>query len=337
LDLKLIKGGVDGFVSIIRNHIKCNDRLLIKKQIIKSDDIFIKGLENFDVLDLAEVVRYIAYGVLDIDSESDYISENLKGDIFLFGEGETHFDKCKIFIEKSSLEDDEKEMLVNVVEKSEFNFSFLEILKDFFENPYYPEYYKIISYVTNLSIEKEYRLTQLNIVLDELQKAINKNDEILSVKSPNHLKGYARIANNYYQKNLDKINESLSQYVNLLGNRLYGLEVKARSREEIIKELCDLSKVEQFLKYEEKLVYRGYISNDYNKWNKKPVDFISFYKFCEDKLIFHRRHELRSSGVKLLRELYSYEDGNSIDAPNKRNSRITKSDYKAKYFFLNMN
>ena len=63
IDKKHIAGGVDGFVSIVSDYIKCGDKPFIKKQILKSDEITIKGLGNFNVMELADIIRYMAMGI----------------------------------------------------------------------------------------------------------------------------------------------------------------------------------------------------------------------------------------------------------------------------------
>ena len=130
------------------------------------------------------------------------------------------------------------------------------------------------------------------------------------------------------------INKNLSQYISLLGNKLYGIDVKPNHRRDIIKKLCDPSKMDVFSDYEQKLATRGFISNDFNSWSKEPIDFITFYRFCEENNIFSERHRTKSSGVKLLRELYDYYEGTSLDVPNKRNTKVKTSDIKALFHFL---
>ncbi len=333
INKKHIAGGLDGIVSIVCDYIKCGDKPFIKKQILKSDEIAIKGLENFSVMELADVIRYMAMGILNDGCDSDYITNNLVGDIQLFGGGETNLEKSQTFITNSNLEDEEKETMLDYLIESNFTFSLHEIFVDIFiEN--YPEYFKIISFVKNFSLEKEYRLSELKIILDELNKAIDKNEELLKPKIPNHIRKCAKFANNSYRTCLTEINKNLSQYVNLLGNKLYGIDVKPNHRRDTIIKLCDPSKINIFSDYEQRLATKDFISNDFTSWNKEPIDFITFYRFCEENDVFSERHKTKSSGVKLLRELYNYNYGTSLDAPNKRKSKVKTSDIKTKYYFL---
>lgn len=329
---KQIAGGIDGIVSIVCESIKCIDRPMIKKQILKSDDIVIDGLENFDVMNLATIIRYIANGVFDY-GDSDYIDETLKGEIYLFGGGDTHQEKSQIFINSSSLQSDEKKILIEKIKESVFRFSLCEIFNSIFVESY-PDFFDIIQFVSDSKLEKEYRLSELSKTLDELHRSIDKNSEIIKSKFPKHIEICAKIANKSYNKCLQEIEKNLSAYTNLLGNKLYGIEVTHNHREDIIKNLCDPSKIDTFLEYEQKIALRGYISENFSSWNKKPIDLVKFYRFCEGRKVIHYRHKTKKSGIKLLRELYNYYEGLSIDEPNKQEARTKMPDINATFYFL---
>jgi hypothetical protein len=87
----------------------------------------------------------------------------------------------------------------------------------------------------------------------------------------------------------------------------------------------------KFLEYEKKLISYNYLNEHSNKWKKNVADFIRFYNYCESKNILKNDiYKETSKGVRLMRELYDFYDGESLDAPSKRKKQTTK---KTKYDF----
>ena len=332
---ELIIGGLSEIAKFISEDLKCKDTSKVKKMLLKSDNIELKGLEDFDVFDLGEIIRYMAHGVFENIYSSDYIEENLKGSTDLFAGGNTNLEKCQTFLKNSTLEEEDKEELMALLPDFEVNFSLYETIhKHYIED--YPEYFQIISYVLDINLELEKRLTTLDGTLRSLHKAIDKNLELLKPNAPPHLSICAKILNDSHENCLKAINSSLFEYVNKLGNPLYGFQKRTNSRKDLLAKLCDPSNIDLFLKYEKELANKGIISKNLDYWNDTPKKFLGFYIFCQNKFIFFERHRPKSSGVKILRELYDYEDGSSMDVPNKRNSRVSDAFVKSEYYYLHI-
>ena len=106
------------------------------------------------------------------------------------------------------------------------------------------------------------------------------------------------------------------------------------SREEILKKLFDPSNNRiTFESFEKKLIEKKFLSKELDQWKKSAVSFMLFYTYCEREKLFRSIYFKNSNGVKLLRQLYSFEDGESLNPPSKR--KLNKSaQINSEYFFL---
>lgn len=106
------------------------------------------------------------------------------------------------------------------------------------------------------------------------------------------------------------------------------------SREEILKKLFDSSNYrEEFEKFEKKLVEMQFLSKELDEWNNSAVNFIRFYTYCERQKLFRAVFLENSKGVKLLRQLYRFNDGESLNSPSKR-KLIKSAQISSEYYFL---
>jgi hypothetical protein len=106
------------------------------------------------------------------------------------------------------------------------------------------------------------------------------------------------------------------------------------SREEILKKLFDASNNRiTFESFEKKLIEKKFISKELDQWKNSALSFMLFYTYCEREKLFRSIYFKNSNGVKLLRQLYSFEDGESLNPPSKR--KLNKSaQINSEYFFL---
>jgi hypothetical protein len=106
------------------------------------------------------------------------------------------------------------------------------------------------------------------------------------------------------------------------------------SREEILKKLIDGSNNRiTFESYEKKLVEKQFLSKELDEWNNSAINFIRFYTYCERQKLFRSLFLTKSSGVKMLRQLYSFYVGSTLNVPSKRN-KITSKEISREYYFL---
>lgn len=115
------------------------------------------------------------------------------------------------------------------------------------------------------------------------------------------------------------------------------LEKSALDRSEIIDKLIGLKtkKHDKFIEYEKKLISQSYLNSHRNKWLSGTANFIRFYTYCENNSIIKNDiYRDNAKGVKLLRNLYNYYDGD-LDAPTKRKKQMNKTN-KSEFNFLDI-
>lgn len=96
------------------------------------------------------------------------------------------------------------------------------------------------------------------------------------------------------------------------------------TREEILKKLIgDNKNIEIYFSYEKILKLHNYLSIDYI-WIKKASNLSRFYSHCINKKIFKSYFYDDNRGIDLLRQLYDFHDGTSIDTKSKRNKQLTR-------------
>ena len=111
-----------------------------------------------------------------------------------------------------------------------------------------------------------------------------------------------------------------------------------KTREDILSRLIGLGNKNhsKFLEYEKKLISFNYLNEHSNKWEKNVADFIRFYNYCESKNILKNDiYKETSKGVKLMRDLYDFQDGENLDTPSKRKKQTTKKT-KNNFGFLDL-
>lgn len=335
-----IIGGVDEISKFISQKYGYN-KDLVKKQFIKNDKISLKDLNNFEMDELANIVRYIAYGLFCGNDE--YVGNSLKGDIMLFDfpdvKNRDYKNLCIEFVKKSELEDDDKIQVINVLEKFEIEFYVTEFLRGHYDEESTFELHKIFSFVTDISIEYEYRLKNLNNYLSLLNKAIIKNDEIIKRKSRQYLKDCAKTINSRLKPLLKKVEDELSEYIISLESPFQDLLEYKESRAEILHQLFENNqKLNVFLQYEKKLIDRQILSKNLEQWLSTSLILVKFYSLCELNGILKEKFTKKTTGITLFRKLYNFHEGSSIDKPSKRNKYYKNfSSLKAEFYYLDVN
>jgi hypothetical protein len=330
-----IIGGVDEISKFISQKYRCN-KDLVKKLFVKNDKISLKDLNNFEMDELANIVRNIAYGLFYGNNE--YVGNSLKGDILLFDfpdvKNRDYKNLCIEFVKKSKLEHDDKIQVINALENFEIEFYATEFLREYYDEESIFELNKIIPFVKNITIEYEHRLQNLNTYIILLNKAIIKNDDIIKRKSREYLKDCAEIVNKSLRLSLRKIENDLHEYILNLKNPFQDLLEYKESRAEILNQLFENNqKLNVFLGYEKKLIERKMLSKNSQQWLSSSLLLVKFYSFCEYNDLLKERFAKKSSGVKLFRKLYNFEVGTTIDKPSKRN-KYSKPFLNADFYYL---
>lgn len=213
--------------------------------------------------------------------------------------------------------------------------------------------YSLCRYYVNSDKSIENKKVDLISVVTRLEQAINKSATSQYSDNPKlydilkRIENYYSITyNNLYNDfkpfliNKAQINENTGVTTNLLRQETKTVIAKKTTldRSEILDKLIGLNtkKHDKFLEYESKLINFGYLNSDRNKWLKGTANFIRFYSYCENKSIIKNDiYQHSTKGVKLLRDLYKYYDGD-IDAPTKRKRQMTKTT-KSEFNFLDIN
>lgn len=205
---------------------------------------------------------------------------------------------------------------------------FIEDITDQLPNPSEAEF-KLFFFNTLKSLEISYNFLLsteiknnviLNLVKDELIESYERAFEKAKITFP----FYDVVFNKFkFEKNLsDTILIDKVKWIPTL------------SREEILKKLFDASNNRiTFESFEKKLIEKKFISKELDQWKNSALSFMLFYTYCEREKLFRSIYFKNSNGVKLLRQLYSFEDGESLNPPSKR--KLNKStQINSEYFFL---
>jgi hypothetical protein len=205
---------------------------------------------------------------------------------------------------------------------------FIEVITDQLPNPSEAEF-KIFFHNTLKSLEDSYNFLLsteiknsviLNLVKDELIESYERAFEKAKITFP----FYDVVFNKF------KFEKNLSDTVLIDKVKL----VHTLSRDEILKKLFDGSNNRMtFESFEKKLVEKQFLSKELDQWKNSALSFMLFYTYCEREKLFRSIYFKNSNGVKLLRQLYSFEDGESLNPPSKR--KLNKSaQINSEYFFL---
>lgn len=166
----------------------------------------------------------------------------------------------------------------------------------------------------------------LNLVKDELLESYDR----AFVKTKNHFSVYDEIFNKFnFEANLSNSDLVENNGIDSIVSKEY-----IPSRDEILSKLFDGTNNKiTFENYEKKLVEKKFLSKELDGWRSSSINFVRFYTHCERQKLFRSVFLTKSSGVKMLRQLYSFYDGPTLDLPNKR-AKIKSGQISNIYYFL---
>ncbi|QYS87173.1 hypothetical protein JJC03_04290 [Flavobacterium oreochromis] len=298
---------------------------LLEKKYLKTDKIEIKDLNFYNEEEVQKTVKDIAYNYFQIENIDKYfISNSLP-----FGNelSPSHWDSdnnilAKKMIMFSKLESNEKEKLLKLVKNYKYEGNFSEIIYyNFNDNEYIKtNLFYFISEIKRQEIDIEFRLKLLSETMKKLNLSIIKNNEVINSRAYNYKKNISKTINKTLFFIKQKIELELEFYIKTINSSSFlGYTDEVEPREFLIGRLVEnKTGIEKFLKLENKLIANNYLSKEKNRWYGKAKDFIEFYQLCENSNIFNPIYKSNSKGVKYLRKLYRFDEGQSIDKKSKR-------------------
>ncbi|MHA3786853.1 hypothetical protein ACX0HA_01485 [Flavobacterium hauense] len=327
-----IFGGIDSIATFIARYYSYNDIQSIKKQFIKQDLIILKKFKEFKSSAIGHILSEIAKShnipPLDYWVTFEYIPFT------------TYYNSdlktcCVNFIEQADIEDEEKIKMINSIESFAIDLYATELLRDVFEYNLEAET-ALFTYVPDITVALELRLEMLNKHINLTNKAIIKNKEILRNSRKPHIKLCATILNQFLEAYLKRIYIDLEYYIKQLQTSFNDILDTKTAKVEMLNSLFEnQQKLDIYLSYEKILMQKGYIDPENNSWLQSPILFIKFYQYCEIKGLFKMIFKGKTKGISRLRELYSFQEGKSLDKPSKRHSIPVKT-ITTDYFFLNI-
>jgi len=240
-----------------------------------------------------------------------------------------------IYVNSSSISDNEKlDLFVLFGKDFQFKRSCIDEIGYVFDEQLCSVIHELDRYLNNLSIEIELRKKELRLALEMLDVAIKNNEEVIQLSDKKHLVSCASLMNKTFIWHRDVLTHDFKEYLPSMNSLVFDSKEISRisKKEALIKLLDGLENIQKFQSCEEALVSRGYLNSTRDKWQRGSQDLIRFYCQCEKKGLFKYQYKDKTKGVKLLREMYNYNEGTSIDMPNKRKKQ---SLYAPKdYYFL---
>lgn len=329
---KYLIGGIDDIAAFIAKELQYNAKDVVKRKLLKENLITLKKFNDLE----SSVIPHI---LTDIAASLE-ITHTLYWATFEHIPFTPYYDIdlkvcCTNFIMQSPIPEDEKDEMIREINSFEIKVYATELLREIFMEDIIPQMRGLIPYMEDITIDLETRLSVLNEHINLINKAIIKNDEILRNRIKPHLKECAAIINTFLKDLLKKINDKLAYYINQSQTTFNNiLDTKAAKLDLLSYLLENQQKLNKYLSYENALIQREYISQEGNSWLKTPKLFVAFYQYCEMNNLFKANLKGNSRGIKKLREIYSFQDGITIDKPAKRNL-ITREYIISEYFFLN--
>lgn len=329
---------IDFFCKIYEITPDCKSNIL--KQYTKTPIIKINDLNFFEIEVVENIVKSMAseefhyYGDLD-----KYFVTSYMPDFSQNGKSHYHNDNlesAKLMINYSEFEEDDKISLLELINDFCYEIDIISFLHTEFE--YNPKYkaQSFIYEIQNQDIDLQQRLQELSEIIKQLNISILKNNEVISTRSYYHKKECAELINNSLIQIKDELYKSLEFYIKTIEtgdfqNLLEDVEPKEFLLGKLIE---NKTKLDKYLKLEKMLVKSNLLSPSFDKWLGSPLQLIEFNQFCELNKLFRNGYEKNSKGLKILRKLYRFNEGTSIDKPSKRkkanaNAKINFHSYYA--------
>lgn len=309
---------------------------IIQKKYKNTDNLLIKGLNYFNEEYVESFVKNIAREKF---SYYDNIDVLFKSHNLPFGNENkpSHWDNdkslmAKKMIQYSELESDEKETLLNLVDEFKIEMNFSEIMFSFYNDVDDVKFklYNFIKEIKRQELDIQFRLKLLSDLLRKINLSIIKNNEVINSRAFKYKKDISKKINETIFSIKSQIEKELEFYIKTINSTGFlGFIEETEPREFLIGKLIENKLCfDKFNKLEKKLISINLLSNEYNRWLGTAIGFIEFYQFCEHAKLFKSIYMNNSKGVKILRNMYRFYEGQSIDKPSKRikyisNSKIT--------------
>lgn len=293
----------------------------------KTNILKIRDLNYYSIDFVENHVKAIAQNEFPFVDQS--IDKYFKSHQLPFGNGNrpSHWNSdnnvvAKLMIEYSKFERDEKEILFKLVSDFTFEISFREFIFDFFSNDFDIEskLFHFIKEIKKQEVDIQFRLKILSDVLKKINLSIIKNNEVINSRSYIYKKDISKRINEIVIFIKSAIEKELEFYIKTINsNDFLGYLDEIEPREFLIGKLIE-NKVcfDKFNKLEKKLIAVDLLSREYNRWLGTAKGFIEFYQFCEQAKLFKSIYTSNSKGVEILRKIYKFSEGRSIDKPSKR-------------------
>ena len=222
----------------------------------------------------------------------------------------------------SKFEDDKKETLLKLVNDFKIETYFTQLMFDFF-NDDADVNYKLSNFIREIKkqeIDIQFRLKILSDILKKINLSIIKNNEVINSRAYKYKKDISKKINGTIIFIKSQIEQELEFYIKTINsNDFLGFIDEIEPREFLIGKLIENKLCfDKFNKLEKKLISIDLLSNEYNRWLGTAKGFIEFYQLCEEAKIFKSIYTSNSRGVKILRKMYKFQEGKSIDKPCKR-------------------
>ena len=298
----------------------------LEKTFNRTYKIVIKDLNFYSQDNVEAIVKHIA------SCEFYYLEETekyFKSNSLPFGDekNQSHWDSdfnllAKKMIEYSLFEDDKKESLYKLLNTYKYESTFSSEVFQFFSDDLdiNIKLSAFIDEIKNQELDIEFRLKLLADILKKINLSLLKNNEIISTRAYKYKKDIAKKINESILNIKSKIENELKYYIKTINdNDFLGYIDEIEPRELLIGKLIENNQnLQKFLKLESKLIANGLLTNQKNKWLGTAKGFVEFYQFCENNNIFNSIYKSNSKGIKILRKMYRFDDGESIDKLSKR-------------------
>ncbi|NVN17482.1 hypothetical protein GUA46_03935 [Muricauda sp. HICW] len=322
--IKHINGGFHGIVKTLVGYNLLSNVKKVEEQLLKGDEF------TFNIDDLrfpGGLQQFIESLVINILEPHYSNFDPFNGSISIFGGG-TPLEKSLEFVENLQLEDDEKEKIKKVLLKNKYKDSAFYQLVDIYDDYIGHVMFNVNNYLTDFSIEIDYRKKKFRQLLERLETAIENNKD-LDKNAPKHLTSYVALVNPKFIELKRVLLKEFKEYIPKEEPINLG-----QSKQILLADLIDGDQnLDLYYRFEKKLVVRFFINKETDQWLETPKLFVRFYCFCESKGMFKQRHKEKRSGINILRKIYSFDGGRSLDYPNKR--KLEKN-LAADYFFLDV-
>ena len=328
---KNIRGGVLGISEILADYNLLQDSKLVQHQITK-EDIFTYTIKDIAYFEVHQLINSLIVQITETSIDKIKFTSYIDSGLFA---NKSRIEESVSYVNNSNLENYEKEKISDVIIKNSYSNSALSQLENIYDESLGYETYQLSNVISDFSLEIEFRKKVLRTTLDKLDKAILESVSVVESSKKAHLISCASIQKASFEKMKESLEKSFFEYLPPIESSSQQSTANSFSvsKQDSLEKLVDgTENLEKYYLFEKLLYQRGYINKDLDYWQESSVKLIRFYCFCEKKKMFKVQHTNKRTGIKILREIYNFQDGNAIDYPNKRKKEMPNA--SAEFFFL---